>query len=285
MRVQARYKRPWYCIGLLVLLSSCAQNTKTIEEFSGKNSEYYYNLGMASLTAGNYAKAIAEFKRAVLEDENNYRAYDKLAIAYINVNDYKKAIENIDRAISIKPDYYKAMLDKATILQTHNHTKEAIKTLNQCIKNDLCTLRPEAYYELAHIYKLQNNKKEYIKNLNLAVLYDRNFNVAKLDLAKVYIENSMCNNKNIEEKVMYLLNFQNTPDISLLKAKCLIEAKEFDKASKLIQRMLSQEDINEKYKKEAIAMLKDLIKLKHEDAFSNKNNINFANTHQDKISK
>ena len=47
---------------------SCAQNTHNIEELSSKNSEYHYNIGMAGLTAGNYAVAIANFKKAILKD-------------------------------------------------------------------------------------------------------------------------------------------------------------------------------------------------------------------------
>ncbi|MGC8650779.1 MAG: tetratricopeptide repeat protein, partial [Hydrogenobaculum sp.] len=145
---------------------SCAQNTHNIEELSNKNSEYYYNIGMASLTAGNYAAAIANFKKAILKDQYNYKAYDKLALAYANVGNYKKAIKNIDKALSIKPDYYQAILDKAIILQAEHKTKEAIDTLNRCITNDYCSLRPQAYYQLANIYKSKKDIKDYIKNLN-----------------------------------------------------------------------------------------------------------------------
>ncbi len=263
---------------------SCAQNTHNIEELSNKNSEYYYNIGMASLTAGNYAAAIANFKKSILKDHYNYKAYDKLALAYANVGNYKKAIKNIDKALSIKPDYYQAILDKAIILQAEHKTKEAIDTLNKCITNDYCSLRPQAYYQLANIYKSKKDIKDYINNLNLAIIYDRDFSVAKFDLAKAYVDNNMCSKKDIEEKVIYLIDSEKNnidassiPDILLLKAKCYMEANKFKEASRLIRRMLFKEDINQKYKDKAIELSKELIKLKYENKFPNQSKINFVN--------
>ncbi|WP_459894115.1 tetratricopeptide repeat protein, partial [Hydrogenobaculum acidophilum] len=284
-----KHYRSFYIIFAFLLgflsLYSCAQNTHNIEELSNKNSEYYYNIGMASLTAGNYAAAIANFKKAILKDQYNYKAYDKLALAYANVGNYKKAIKNIDKAINIKPDYYQAILDKAIILQANNKVEDAINTLNICIENDYCSLRPQAYYQLANIYKLRNDTKDYIKNLNLAILYDRDFNVAKFDLARAYVDNNMCNNKKIEEKVEYLLDSQKTnigaesyPDMLLLKAKCYTEARNFKKASKLIQKILFKDDIPQKYKNKAIELSKELITLEYIDKYNNSTsqNIGFA---------
>jgi tetratricopeptide (TPR) repeat protein len=250
---------------------SCAQNAQNIEELSSsKNSEYYYNIGMASLTAGNYAAAIANLKKAILKDPYYYKAYDKLALAYANVGNYKKAIKNIDKALSIKPDYYQAILDKAIILQAEQKTKEAINTLNKCIKNDYCSLKPQAYYQLANIYRSNNDTKDYIKNLNLAILYDRDFNVAKFDLAKAYVDNNMCRKPDIEKKVIYLIDSEkdnigasSIPDMLLLKAKCYIEANKFKKASNLIRQILFKENINQKYKDKAIELSKELITLEY----------------------
>jgi len=263
---------------------SCAQNTHIIEELSNKNSEYYYNIGMAGLTAGNYAAAIANFKKAILKDPYYYKAYDKLALAYANVGDYKKALVNIDKALHIKPDYYQAILDKAIILQAEHKTKEAIDTLNKCIQNDYCSLRPQAYYQLANIYKSKGDTKDYIKNLNLAIIYDRDFNVAKFDLARAYVDNNMCSKPDIEEKVIYLIDSEKNnigassmPDMLLLKAKCYMEANKFKEASKLIRKILFNEDINQHYKDKAIELSKELIKLKYENKFSNQNEINFVN--------
>ncbi len=241
---------------IMVGLCSCAQNTKTIQELSNKNPEYYYNLGMAGLSSQNYAKAIANFKKAILKDQNYYKAYDKLAISYINVGDYKKAIENIDKAINIKPDYYQGILDKALILEQKNKNK-AIETLYTCINNDFCDLKPEAYYQLANIYK--SNPKNYIKNLELAILYNRNFQRAKYDLATAYTKNNMCQNKNIEKKVEYLLQDSKHPKYELIKAKCYIENKDYKKASKIINKLLSNDNLEQKYKQKAIKFLKVII--------------------------
>ncbi|ACG57969.1 Tetratricopeptide TPR_2 repeat protein [Hydrogenobaculum sp. Y04AAS1] len=267
---------------------SCAQNTHNIEELSNKNSTYYYNIGMAGLTAQNYAVAISNFKKAILKDPNNYKAYDKLALAYANVGNYKKAIKSIDRALHIKPDYYQAILDKAIILQAEHKTKEAIDTLNKCITNDYCSLRPQAYYQLANIYKSKGDTKDYIKNLNLAILYDRDFNVAKFDLARAYVENNMCSKPNIEEKAIYLIDSEKNnigassiPDMLLLKTKCYMEANKFKEASKLIRKILFKEDINQKYKDEAIELSKELITLE----YVNKNTENPPISYAESIKK
>lgn len=243
---------------LLFLISSCVQTPKAVEELStDKNSEYYYNLGMAALSSQNYSKAIANFKMAILKYPYNYKAYDKLAIAYANVNDFKNALKNIDKALSIKPDYYEGLLDKASILELSGNTKEAIKTLNKCIDNDLCALKPEAYYNLALIYK--NNPSKYIKNLNLAVLYDRNFEIAKYALAKAYVDYHQCSQKPIEYKVLMLLKDQNNEDANLLKAKCYIEAKDFKKARDIINTITLNQNTKPVYKKEALNLLKQII--------------------------
>lgn len=265
---------------ILVSLYSCAQNINTTEELSNKNSTYYYNIGMAGLTAQNYAVAISNFKKAILKDPNNYKAYDKLAIAYANVDDEKEAIKNIDKALNIKPDYYQAILDKALILQSNKKTPDAVKTLNLCIKNDFCSLKPQAYYELANIYKTTNNTKEYIKNLNLAILYDRNFDIAKFNLARAYIKNNMCSENNIKNKVLFLLNSQKnnkTYDNLLLKSKCYIQAKEFNKASKILQKIIFSSNIDKKYKTKAIKLSKELIILKYTNTNPQENPIKFIN--------
>ncbi len=251
-------KKIVFLLFVVFLINSCAQNTQTVEELStDKNSNYYYNLGMASLSSGNYAKAISDFKMAILKYPYNYKAYDKLAIAYANVNDFQNALKNINKAISIKPDYYQGLLDKANILELSGHKEEAIKVLNKCIDNDLCALKPEAYYNLALLYK--NNASEYIKNLNLAVLYDRNFETAKQALAEAYVTSNQCSKKPIEQKVSWLLENQNNENANLLKAKCYIQAKDFKKAKDIINAITLNQNIKPIYKEKALSLLKQVI--------------------------
>ncbi len=267
------------------LITSCAQSAHNVQELAYKNSEYYYNEGMASMMAKNYADAIANFKKAILKDQNNYKAYDKLALAYASVDEYNRAIRNINRAMKINPNYYQAILDKAAILQADNQTTEAINTLNKCITNDYCNLKPQAYYQLANIYKSKGDITDYINNLNLAILYYRDFSIARFDLAKAYVDNHMCRNETIEQKVMYLLNNQNTNseyqnylEILLLKAKCYIEARKLQQATKLIQTILFKDNIPQQYKKQAINLSKKLIILEYMARYNNspQQNIGFA---------
>ena len=86
------------------------------------------------------------------------------------------------------------------------------------------------------------------------------------------------------KKVIYLIDSEKNnidtssiPDMLLLKAKCYMEAKKFKEASKLIRKILFNEDINQHYKDKAIELSKELIKLKYENKFSNQNEINFVN--------
>ena len=260
----------------LILLSSCAQNAQNVQELSDKNSDYYYNIGMAALTGENYAKAIANFKMAILKYPDNYKAYEKLAIAYADVKDYKKAMNNINKALQIKPDFYEALLDKADILELSGDTNKAIDTLNSCIENDFCSLKPEAYYRLAGIYKANHNQNKYIRNLELAVMYDRNFDTAKFELAKAYVDMKLCKNESIKQKVFSLLQTENTYEpINIIKAKCYIQARDFEDAKKIIKDIMISESAKPPYKKEAIRLLRKILLQQTNTNTNGQNSISF----------
>ncbi len=59
--------------------------------------EYYFELGIRELDAGNLDKAIEAFLQAILYDPTDPKSYSNRGIAYELSRDYEKAREAYDR--------------------------------------------------------------------------------------------------------------------------------------------------------------------------------------------
>ncbi len=100
------------------------------------NSIIYMNLGNSYQELKNYEKAINTYKKSIELDPNNFLAYYNLARIHFSLKNYDASLTELKNAAKINP-------------------------------NDSKT-----YYQMARIYSLQNNEKEAIINLEMAIALD-----------------------------------------------------------------------------------------------------------------
>ena len=107
----------------------------------------HVELGVTYAGAGEYDKAIAEFKKAIAIDPNYGRAYNWLGLTYSNQGKYDLAVRFYQKAISINPE---------TLWFFH--------------------------YRLARLYSLQDKKALSIESLRKAISLDKDvIGMAKRD--------------------------------------------------------------------------------------------------------
>ncbi len=131
-----------------------------------KNSEYYYENG------------VAELKKAVELNKNNYKAYNALGVAYLAAENFVAAEENFKEAIRIKTDYATAYDNLGTLYYQQGNYEIAQNKFNEAIsRNPYCYT---AYYHLARInakdgeYTTALNALEKVLTINPSFAYAYN---------------------------------------------------------------------------------------------------------------
>lgn len=76
-------------------------SSKHLEKKSQKNTEDYYNLGLAYYHNGDIELAIENFKKMIEKNPLNAKAHYTLAWAYYEIDEEKLALEHINKANEI----------------------------------------------------------------------------------------------------------------------------------------------------------------------------------------
>ncbi len=72
--------------------------------------------GLQRAEAGDYARAILEFRNAAKQMPKDARPYYRLALCYLEVDDPAGTVVSLQKALQLKPDYVEAHLKMAEIL-------------------------------------------------------------------------------------------------------------------------------------------------------------------------
>ncbi len=90
-----------------------------------KNDEiFFFGNGLTRLDLGDYAKAIAEFSKAVRINPDYINAWKEMGIAYTRLEKYEKALECFDRVLE-RHDDEDCFYNKAVTLQKLGRAREA----------------------------------------------------------------------------------------------------------------------------------------------------------------
>lgn len=79
-----------------LFLKAAAENPEMVE--------VHDNLAMASLQAGDYSRATAEYEKVIAREPGNINALYNLGIIYMSKNNFEKAKMLWEKALSIKPE-------------------------------------------------------------------------------------------------------------------------------------------------------------------------------------
>ena len=102
-----------------------------------------FHQGIAYAHMQDYAKAIADYGRALHLDPEDAAAYYNRGIAYAHMQDYAKAIADYGRAIDLDPEDAAAYLNTACAYSLMGNPEQACAWLERAIALD------EAYREKA----------------------------------------------------------------------------------------------------------------------------------------
>ena len=108
--------------------------TKELDDSSLEVIESWFNLGLKQVSAGEYAKAIVSWDKALTIDSNLSEAWHNRGSALGRLGNYDAAVKSFENALKIDPDNYQAWNDRAHALYQLQNWSEAIESWSQAIK-------------------------------------------------------------------------------------------------------------------------------------------------------
>ena len=158
-------------------------------------------LGELLIEDKNYKEAINVYLDAIkYNPEEEVLSYN-LGIAYTMINDFSKAKQCYERAIKINSDLYKAYYKLGQIALLYRDIENAEKNFVQSIYEEN---ESKAYYQLAKIYVIKNNKAKasffitkainldeeiYKRAINEPILFPIKQNITKPQSIEIYDKN------------------------------------------------------------------------------------------------
>ncbi|MDP2984166.1 MAG: tetratricopeptide repeat protein [Candidatus Latescibacter sp.] len=112
--------------------------------------EYYFELGIKELDAGNIEKAIEAFQQAIMFDPTDTRSYCNLGIAYELLRDYDKAREAYEKAIALNPTNAVVLNNLAALTHYSGNPKAAAFLFESAIASDPLYIEP--YLNIARMF-------------------------------------------------------------------------------------------------------------------------------------
>ncbi len=129
--------------------------------------EAWYNKGDALFDLERYEEALTAYDKAIEIKSDFHEAWNNKGYALSDLERYEEALTAYDKAIEIKPDYPNVWKNKGLALAGLGRYKEAIKACNKAIQ-----IKPDfspAYYNLACIYSLKEDKAKALEYLEIAI--------------------------------------------------------------------------------------------------------------------
>ena len=227
-----------------VFLTSCvkgrppAPQTQTAKkEDYIKAAQFFNKLGIAAMAEENYAKAIANFKRAVQMNPYDPELWKNLGEAYTAAKFYQKAEQAFSRALALKPDYGDVYYDMGILYTEWGKYKKAEEWFKKAGSLDTYGERYKAFYALAHLYKKEGKEKEYLQALKKAVDLYPKYREALIELARYYKKKG--NYREAERYyIQYLASYPDDEGVALEYAELLIKEGQYTRAKKFLKGLI-----------------------------------------------
>jgi len=243
----------------------------TPDQAKERAADFFNKLGLAAMAESNYAKAIANFKRATEVNPNDPVLWKNLGEAYLFAHFYKKAERSFLKALSLKPDYGEVLFDLGLLYYEQGEYKKAVQWFKKAANLDTYDERYKAFFFLAHAYKKLNDLKNYERALQRAIDLYPAYREALLELARYYEEKGNYSSAESYYR-LYLSQYPNDYAIKLNLAKILIKEGKLKEAKLVLKNIVENcqngEIVSKAYKlvneillKEAQERLKRLKKI------------------------
>lgn len=116
-----------------------------------------------------YKEAISVYSAALKYNPDNYELYYNLGLVYTMLNDFQSAKEAYDKAAQINHDLYNGYYCLGKIALLNRDLELAEEYFSKALMGEL---EADAYYELAKIYMMANEKDKAITFVNKAIELD-----------------------------------------------------------------------------------------------------------------
>ena len=107
--------------------------TQELDDSSLEVIESWFNLGLKQVSAGEYAKAIAFWDKALTINANLAEAWHNRGSALGRLGNYDAAVKSFENALKIDPDNYQAWNDRAHALYQLQNWSDAVESWTQAI--------------------------------------------------------------------------------------------------------------------------------------------------------
>ncbi len=133
--------------------------------------EAWYNKGYVLEELKSPDKAITAYEKAIELDGSYVDAWFARGVALFELNELDKALESFEKVVELNPRDYDALTLKGYALIRVNRIDEAFDLLSKVIE-----INPEfgdAWYNLACIYSIKNNREKTLESLSMAFKVDK----------------------------------------------------------------------------------------------------------------
>ncbi|WCL48214.1 tetratricopeptide repeat protein [Leptospira sp. GIMC2001] len=209
-------------------------------ELNPKNYNAYYNLGIASLHAGEPTRAINAWKKAsVLESGKNFKARERIADYYATSGLNTEAVSAYESIISDNPSAHPIRLKLATVYRKIGQSESSERQLLNVLQNsESGSDIKEAHKILALVYSESKNpelEKKARDEAYRASHMDPKDMESRLVLAKILSNShSMMEREKAVDELKVIVNSDVSPNITAqaynLMGVCYYRNEEFKKA-------------------------------------------------------
>lgn len=210
-----------------------------LQELLRKKPEYTdASLMLGDILYSNdmFKEAIAVYQEALKYNPKEYNLYYCMGMTYTRLNDFKNAKEYYKKAAEINSYLSVANLNLGQISLIFKDYDESEKYFMKCIESDDEKVAAEAYYYLAKLKLINNQKEIAIQYANIAIELDpsilkvmENDEYFSIIIGKIKIKESKEAETKISEKENELILYLN---------------KTYGVVEKLIENDISKENIN-----------------------------------------
>lgn len=157
---------------LLTDLKRKDEATQVLNNILSRKPEYLEAtnlLGEILCEQQKYKEAISVYAGALKYNPNNYDLYYNLGLVYTMLNDFQSAKECYDKAAEINHELYNGYYCLGKISLLYRDIEVAEEYFAKALMGEL---EADAYYELAKIYMIKNEKDKAITFVNKAIELD-----------------------------------------------------------------------------------------------------------------
>ncbi len=131
------------------------------------DAEAYNVRGAAYGRAGNSAKALKDFNRAIQLNSRYYQAFANRALIFRQMGERAQAAKDYNTALGINPQYAPAYIGRGNIFRAVGKINQAFEDYSRAIQLD--TTDPRAYHNRGLIYQNRRNHEFAIEDFSTAI--------------------------------------------------------------------------------------------------------------------